>query len=77
MMKKEKEELIVLREKDHLKNYTILLYKVRCFIGILDTDKTDNLTCENIYDNFTRENYRFSHSHHSLLMDILYCLKRL
>ena len=26
----------------------------------MDTDKTDNLTCEIIYDNFTCENYRFS-----------------
>ena len=29
---------------------------------ILGTDKTDNLTCEIIYDNFTRENYRFSNN---------------
>ena len=43
------------------------------FIGISDTDKTDNLTCEIIYDNFTCENYRFSNNHYSLLMDILYC----
>ena len=40
----------------------------------MDTDKTDNLTCEIIYDNFTCENYRFSNNHHSLLMDILYFL---
>ena len=46
-----------------LKNY--LLYEVPCFTGISDTDKTDNLTCEIIYDNFTCENYRFSHNHQS------------
>ena len=27
---------------------------------ISSTDKSDNLTCEIIYDNFTCENYRFS-----------------
>ena len=26
---------------------------VQCFIRISDTDKTDNLACEIIYDNFT------------------------
>ena len=31
-------------------------------MGILDTDKTDNLTCEIIYDNFTCENYLFRQS---------------
>ena len=31
-------------------------------------DKTDNLTCEIIYDNFTCENCRFSNNHHLLLM---------
>ena len=40
-----------------------LLYKVKCFIRILGTDKTDNLACEIIYDNFTRDNYRFSNNH--------------
>jgi hypothetical protein len=40
--------------------YFLLLYKVWCFIEIPSTDKTDNLTCEIIYDNFTCENYRFS-----------------
>ena len=39
-------------------------------MGISDADKTDNLIYEIIYDNFTCENYRFSNSHHSLLMDI-------
>ena len=42
-----------------------LLYKVQCFIRIMGTDKTDNLTCEIIYDNFTCENYRFSNNHQS------------
>ena len=37
-----------------------LVYKVQCFIRISGTDKTDNLTCEIIYDNFTCENDRFS-----------------
>jgi hypothetical protein len=37
-----------------------LLYKVLCFIEISSTDKTDNLTCEIIYDNLICENYRFS-----------------
>ena len=46
-----------------LKNH--LLYKVQCFARISGTDKTDNLTCEIIYDNFTCENYRFSNNHHS------------
>ena len=56
-----------------LKNshYYILLYKVQCFIGISGTDKTDNLTCEIIYDNFTCENYRFSNNHYSLRYFIL------
>jgi hypothetical protein len=27
---------------------------------ISSTDKTENLTCEITYHNFTRENYRFS-----------------
>jgi hypothetical protein len=39
--------------------YITLLYKVWCFIKIASIDKTDNLTCEIIYDNFTCENYRF------------------
>ena len=39
------------------------------------TDKTDNLTCEIIYDNFTCENYRFSNNHQSQLLDILYWWK--
>ena len=30
-----------------------LLYKVQCFIGTSGTGKTDNLTCEIVYDNFT------------------------
>ena len=46
-------------------NYNILLYKVQCFIRISGTDKTDNLTCEIIHDNFTCENYRFSNNHQS------------
>ena len=29
-------------------------------IEISSTDKTDNHTCEIIYDNFTCENYRFT-----------------
>ena len=33
------------------------------YIGISDTDKTDNLTCDIIYDNLTCENYRFSNNH--------------
>ena len=40
--------------------YTLLLYKVYCFIEISSTDKSDNLTCEIIHDNLTCENYRFS-----------------
>ena len=40
-----------------------LLYKVQCFIRISGTDKTDDLTCEIIYDNFTCENYCFSNNH--------------
>ena len=52
-------------------HYALLVYKVQCLIGISDTDKNDNLTCEIIYDNFTCENYRFSNNHYSLLMDIL------
>ena len=44
--------------------------KYSVFIGISDTDKTDNLTCEIIYDNFTCENYRFSNNHHLLLMPL-------
>ena len=39
--------------------YIHLLYKLQCFIWISGTDKTDNLTCEIIYDNLTCENYRF------------------
>ena len=54
-------------------NCIFLLYEVLCFIGISDTDKTQNLTCEIIYDNFICEIYRFSNNHHSLLIDILYC----
>ena len=34
---------------------------------ILNTDKTDNLTCEIIYDNFPCENYRFSNNYHAFL----------
>ena len=30
---------------------------------ISGTDKTDNRTCEIVYDNFTYENYRFSTNH--------------
>ena len=33
---------------------------MQCFIVISGTDKTDDLTCEVIYDNFACENYRFS-----------------
>ena len=44
--------------------YVVLFYKVQCFIKISGTDKTDNLTCEITYDNFTCENYRFSNIHH-------------
>ena len=40
-----------------------LLYKVQCFMMILGTDKTNNLTCEIIYDNFTCQNYCFSGNH--------------
>ena len=47
-------------------SHCILLHKVWCLIGISDTDKTDNLTCEIIY-NFTCENYCFSKI-------IIYCL---
>ena len=34
----------------------------------MGTDKTDNLTCEIVYDNFTRENYYLfkQSSYHSL-----------
>ena len=35
---------------------------------ILSTDKTDNLTCEIIYDNFTCENYRFSTNHQAAFL---------
>ena len=42
-----------------------LLYKVQCLIRILGTDKTDDLTCEIIYDNLTCVNYRFSNNHQS------------
>ena len=45
---------------DNYINESILFYKVYCFIEISSTDKTDNLTCEIIYDNFICENYRFS-----------------
>ena len=55
--------------------YYFLLYKVQCFIRISGTDKTDNLTCEIIYDNFTCENHRFSNNHQSWLLDILYWWK--
>ena len=41
----------------------VLLYKVLYFIGNAGTGRTDNLTCEIIYDNFTCENYRFSNNH--------------
>ena len=37
--------------------YSSLSYKVQCFIEISGTDKTDNLSREIIYDNFTYENY--------------------
>ena len=40
--------------------------KYSAFLRISSTDKTDNLTCEIIHDNFTCENYRFSNNtHHS------------
>ena len=51
------------------RQYRYLLYNVCCFTEILSTDKTDNLTCEIIYDNFTCENYRFS------IIFILFILK--
>ena len=35
---------------------------MQCFIWTSGTDKTDNLTCEIIYDNLTCENYRFSNN---------------
>ena len=47
------------------RSYKALLYKVQCFIRISGTGKTDNLTCEIIYDNFTCENNRFSNNHQS------------
>ena len=56
--------------------YLKLLYKVQRSIRISGTDKTYNLTCEIIiYDNFTCENYRFSNSHQSELLDMLYWWK--
>ena len=45
--------------------YIYLLYKVQCFIRISGTDKTDNLTSEIIYDDFTCKNCRFSNNHQS------------
>ena len=45
--------------------YNYLLYKVQCFIRISGSDKTDNLTCEIIYDDFTCKNCRFSNNHQS------------
>ena len=55
-----------------------LSYKVQCFIGISDTDKTDGLTCEIIYDNFTSENYRFLNNHQSWLLErtVVYIINR-
>jgi hypothetical protein len=38
--------------------YNSYYIKYECFIEISSTDKSDNLTCEIIYDNL--ENYRFS-----------------
>ena len=49
--------------------------KYSVFIRISGTDKTDNLTCEIIYDNFTCENYRFSNNHQSKLRYTLYWWK--
>ena len=46
----------------------LLFYKVQYIVGIAGTDKTDNLTCEIIYDNFTCENliaFQSSSSHQS------------
>ena len=40
-------------ESDLSTFFLYTLYKVECFIGILGTDKTDFLTCEIMYDNFT------------------------
>ena len=37
------------------------------------TNKTDNLTFEIMYDNFTYENNCSSTNYQSLLLDILYC----
>ena len=37
--------------------YNILLYKVQCFIGISGTDKTDNLTCEVIYQTISHAKF--------------------
>ena len=45
--------------EDHILICFITLYKVQCFIGILGTNKTDYLTCEILYDNFTCERYHF------------------
>ena len=42
-----------------------LVYKVQCFTEISDTDTTDNLTYEIVYDDFTCENYRFSNDYQS------------
>ena len=64
---------VIAEGKKSLNNYAflhcilfyVLLYKVQCFIRISGTDKTDDLTCEIISDNFTCENYRFSNNHQS------------
>ena len=44
-------------------NFYIIIFSIILFI--LGTDKSDNLTCEIIYDNFTCKNYRFSNNHQS------------
>ena len=49
-----------------------LLHKVQSFIKISGTDKTDKITCEIIYDDFTCENYCFSNKHQSLSFWIFY-----
>ena len=50
--------------------FTILL-KVQCFIGILGTNETDNLTYKIIYDNFI-----FLSNHQSKPLDIFILLEK-
>ena len=49
---------LALRARGFKPNKT--LDPARFLNSTLSTDKTDNLTCKIIYDNFTCENYRFS-----------------